>query len=62
MGISHEKLGHRSLKLENLVNSVVATDVIQISWKLVCKVVLMISRSSLNMGLLGSSNLVRMLV
>jgi hypothetical protein len=41
------------LKIENLVNILVATVWIQVSWKLVWKFVLMISRSSLNIGYLG---------
>jgi predicted secreted protein len=42
------------LTIENLINTLVAAVLIQIFWKLFRKVVLMICRSRLNIGSLGS--------
>jgi hypothetical protein len=49
MGYLRSKTRSQELK-EKLVNTLVAAVLIQIFWKFVRNVVLMISRSSLNMG------------
>jgi hypothetical protein len=49
-----KKLAHTVLICKNLVYTIEATVVIQITWKLFRKVVLVISRSNFNMGYLWS--------
>jgi hypothetical protein len=54
MGHLRSKTRSQELKIEKLVNTLGAAVFIQIFWKFVRKVVLMISRSSSKMGYLGS--------
>jgi hypothetical protein len=54
MGHLRSKTRSQELKIEKVVNTLLAAILIQIFWKYVRKVVLMISKSSLNMGHLRS--------
>jgi hypothetical protein len=54
MGRLRLKARLQELKIEKPVNTLVAAVLIQIFWKSARRVVFMLSRSGLNMGLLGS--------